>query len=174
MPAFTVIESPVGPLTLIASGAGLQAVRFGERPPAGGVEDADHPILAQTARQLGEYFGGARTAFELPLDLEGTAFQRRVWALLQTIPYGATTTYGTLAARLGDLKTVRAVGRANGQNPAAIVVPCHRVIGQDGSLTGFAGGLEVKTLLLQLERRVRPDAGGPAGQGDLFGVKRET
>ncbi|MDX1547054.1 MAG: methylated-DNA--[protein]-cysteine S-methyltransferase [Rhodothermales bacterium] len=169
MLVYTVAASPVGPLTLVASAQGLRAVRFGAHAPRGASEDAAHPALARAAGQLAEYFAGTRTAFDLALDLEGTPFQQRVWALLQTIPYGATTTYGALAARLGDPRTVRAVGRANGQNPAAVVVPCHRVVGQDGSLTGFAGGLEAKALLLRLERRVRPAAGGPAGQGDLFG-----
>ena len=172
MLVYTVAASPMGPLTLVASTRGLRAVRFGARTPPDASEDAAHPVLARAADQLAAYFAGTRTAFDLALDLEGTPFQQRVWALLQAIPYGATTTYGALAAQLGDPRTVRAVGRANGQNPAAVVVPCHRVVGQDGSLTGFAGGLEAKAFLLRFERRIRPEAGGPAGQGDLFGPRR--
>jgi methylated-DNA-[protein]-cysteine S-methyltransferase len=152
------VESPVGVLTLVASDAGLAAilwpnddperVRLGE--PA---ESAVHPVLRDTERQLGEYFAGTRTEFVLPLDFGGTEFQRSVWTALLTIPYGETRSYGDIARQIGRPAAVRAVGAANGRNPISIVAPCHRVIGANGKLTGFAGGLETKEYLLALERR---------------------
>jgi methylated-DNA-[protein]-cysteine S-methyltransferase len=111
---------------------------------------ADEPF-ADVRRQLCEYFDGERDAFDLPLEMSGTPFQRRVWQALQQIPYGETTTYGELARRMGRPAASRAVGLANGRNPIAVIVPCHRVIGSDGSLTGYGGGLERKRLLLDLE-----------------------
>ncbi len=132
------------------------------------VEEADHPVLAQTARELGEYFEGARTAFDVPLDLQGTPFQRAVWALLREIPYGATTTYGALAEKLGGPTKTRAVGGANGRNPVGIIVPCHRVVGASGALTGFAGGLDAKAYLLQFERQHGRARIEISRQGDLF------
>lgn len=113
------------------------------------------PLLQEAVKQLGEYFRGERTAFTLPLCLEGTDFQQKAWAALQTIPYGETRSYGQLAAQLGNPKACRAVGGANNKNPVMILVPCHRVIGSDGSLMGFAGGLEVKKYLLELEKRTK-------------------
>ncbi|MBK8756503.1 MAG: methylated-DNA--[protein]-cysteine S-methyltransferase [Actinomycetales bacterium] len=146
-----VIPSPIGDLALeSADGATLSAIRFdGARL----TPTLDPPeILALAHRQLGEYFAGDRTVFELPLGARGTPFQHRVWDLVATIPYGRTVTYGSLAARLGLTPgAARAVGGANGSNPLPIVVPCHRVIGSDGTLTGYAGGLARKHLLLQLE-----------------------
>jgi len=115
------------------------------------VTAGDNPILQLARRQLDEYFAGTRTSFDLPLDAEGTAFERRVWDLLRVIPYGTTTSYGELARRLGEPKDARAVGAANGKNPIPIVVPCHRVIGANGDLTGFGGGLERKRWLLEHE-----------------------
>jgi methylated-DNA-[protein]-cysteine S-methyltransferase len=113
---------------------------------------ADHPVLQQAQTQLREYFAGTRSAFDLPLDLQGgTAFQRSVWDALLAIPRGGTTSYGTLSRSIGQPAAVRAVGAAVGRNPLSIVVPCHRVVGADGSLTGYAGGLERKTALLRLE-----------------------
>lgn len=150
MLAGTVIESPVGQLTLEASGTGLARVSFGKRA----VDPALNPYLTAAAAQLSEYFAGERHAFNLALDLQGTPFQLSVWALLDTIPYGETRTYGELARQLGDRRLARAVGRANGANPLPIVRPCHRVIGTGGSLTGFGGGLDRKAFLLDHEARL--------------------
>lgn len=117
----------------------------------------DDPYLFGVFNQLREYFSGKRKAFTVPLDLEGTDFQKKVWRELQKIPYGKTITYKTLSERLGDVKAIRAVGKANGQNPVAIIVPCHRVIGADGSLIGYACGLDIKEKLLQLEGVLDPN-----------------
>lgn len=155
-PAYTVVESPIGPLTLIASDTGLQHLLFGAHPPNEGLEAPDHPILQETATQLTEYFVGDRTTFDIPLDMTGTAFQQSVWALLSEIPYGTTTSYGALAQQLGSVNKSRAVGLANGRNPVSIIVPCHRVIGASGALTGFGGGLDIKAYLLQLEQHRTP------------------
>jgi len=114
-------------------------------------EDPRHPVLVQTGRQLTEYFEGKRTAFDLPIEPRGTAFQQRVWQQLLRIPYGQTRSYGHLALAIGNASASRAVGLANSKNPLSIVVPCHRVIGASGKLTGFAGGLDVKARLLKLE-----------------------
>jgi len=157
-----VVASPVGPLALEAAGGALAGVRMdgGGRPgePAGLPGTGDLPqaggVLAEAARQLRAYFAGELTEFDLPLLLEGTAFQRAVWERLRQIPYGETTSYGELARRIGRPGASRAVGLANRANPVAIVVPCHRVIGADGSLTGYGGGLDRKRFLLALERRV--------------------
>lgn len=154
-----VLDSPVGRLTLVASDAGLAAVLWENDDPARvrldlGAENAQHPVIVEAARQLREYFAGSRTAFDLPLDPVGTPFQCQVWKLLLQIPYGETRTYGDLARMLGNPKAMRAVGAANGRNPLSIVAPCHRVIGANGELTGFAGGLEAKAYLLSLERRL--------------------
>ncbi len=150
------ITSPVGLIRLIASGNGLMAVLWeGENytrtklPEA--VPDQEDPILMQAGQQLKEYFAKERTTFDIPLDLKGTAFQLSVWSALLDIPYGTTKTYGALARQLGDLKVVRAVGGALNRNPVAIIVPCHRVVGASGKLVGFAGGLENKSILLDIE-----------------------
>jgi methylated-DNA-[protein]-cysteine S-methyltransferase len=149
------IESPIGRLLLAADGAGLVRVHFQAGPhplqPAATWRHEAAP-LAQAAGQLAEYFAGTRRDFELPLAPRGTAFQLAVWRALQGIPYGETVSYGELARRLGAPSAARAVGLANGANPLAIIVPCHRVIGADGSLTGFGGGLPIKRALLALER----------------------
>ena len=151
------LPSPVGTLTLIASGQGLAAilwqdddparVRLGPRQAASG-----HPVLDEAARQLDGYFAGMRTVFDLPLDPAGTPFQQAVWEQLRAIPYGETRSYAAIARAIGRPAAVRAVGAANGRNPLSIVAPCHRVIGSDGSLTGFAGGLAAKRWLLAHER----------------------
>jgi methylated-DNA-[protein]-cysteine S-methyltransferase len=154
--------SPVGRLVLIASDAGLRAVLWdGDDPARAGLgtaplHETDHPspVLAETRRQLDAYFAGARTSFDLPLDLQGTPFQQEAWRALAEIPFGETRSYARQAARLGRPKAFRAVGAANGRNPLSIVLPCHRVIGSDGSLTGFAGGIETKRWLLEHERAV--------------------
>ncbi|MGI9646225.1 MAG: methylated-DNA--[protein]-cysteine S-methyltransferase [Ilumatobacteraceae bacterium] len=162
----TVLDSPVGPLTVVASDAGLRAVLWpadgagGDRPRVplpGAVEDDDHAVLVEARRQLTEYFAGERTEFDLPLDPVGTAFQQSAWTALRTITYGETISYGEQARRMGDARKARAVGAANGKNPLSIVVPCHRVVGSDGSLTGFAGGVETKAWLLAHERAVSGD-----------------
>jgi len=148
----------VGKLTLIATDVGLRAVLWPDDDP-GRVKVAspfavssDHPILMNAIVQLQEYFTGDRTEFDLPLDLRGTEFQQSAWRALATIPYGQTATYGEQAQRIGRPKAVRAIGAANGRNPVSIVLPCHRVVGADGSLTGFAGGLDAKRYLLAFEQ----------------------
>ena len=147
------IESPVGPLVILASKKGISGLYFGHRierttlPP----EDSENRILKRTAKQLSEYFAKKRESFDLSLDGKGSEFRRDVWKQLLEIPYGETRGYGELAMKMGNPKAVRAVGTANGANPISIIVPCHRVIGKDGSLIGFGGGLEIKTKLLQHE-----------------------
>ena len=147
--ACTSIDSPIGPLGLVASDIGLRAVLFGgSRVRAEGRS----PVLAEAARQLRAYFDGDLVEFDLPVELHGTTFQRRCWLALGSIPFGQTVSYGEQARRLGlGTDAARAVGAANGRNPLPIVLPCHRVIGADGSLTGFGGGLEVKRFLLEHE-----------------------
>jgi methylated-DNA-[protein]-cysteine S-methyltransferase len=149
--SWTVYESPLGPLTLEGSARGLSALHFpGEGGPLG--DDAGDPgVLTEAVRQLGEYFAGTRQRFDLQLDFAGTAFQRSVWDRLLAIPYGTTTTYAALARELGRPRSVRAVGAANGRTPVPIVVPCHRVVGTGGALTGYRGGLDRKRALLDLE-----------------------
>jgi methylated-DNA-[protein]-cysteine S-methyltransferase len=165
MPATPVLHStthptPVGELTLIASDRGLRAILWPKlSPQRAGISprprrDPDHSILRKTAHQLDEYFAGARTSFDLPLDLDGTRFQLAAWRSLADIPFGTTTTYGRQAAALGIPRAARALGAANGANPVCIVLPCHRVIGADGSLTGFGGGLPTKQWLLDHEAQV--------------------
>lgn len=143
-------DSPVGGLRLHASAGLLTAVEFDAQSVGGRVDD---PLLDEAERQLREYFAGERRTFDLPLANDGTEFQRKVWGELRRIPYGETATYGEVARRLGYEPVVsRAVGAANGANPLPIVVPCHRVVGADGSLTGYAGGAERKRVLLELEQ----------------------
>ena len=117
----------------------------------------DDPYLFGVFNQLKEYFAGTRKVFDVPLDVVGTEFQKRVWTELRKIPYGKTISYKTLSEKLGDVKAIRAVGKANGQNPIAIIIPCHRVIGSDGRLTGYAGGLDIKEKLLHLEGALNPE-----------------
>ncbi len=146
----------MGAITIFSDGVYITGIAFEyERYPIRreGAEPSNAAILLDAERQLAEYFGGWRTAFDLPVKAPGTAFQQQVWAALQEIPYGHTISYGGLAERLGNPKAVRAVGSANGHNPIAIVVPCHRVIGANGSLTGYGGGLERKKFLLELESK---------------------
>jgi methylated-DNA-[protein]-cysteine S-methyltransferase len=168
---FERLDTPIGTLTLAADAGGLRHIEFPDnRHPtdrAGWVPGARGDVAAvlrMTREQLLDYFDGARTAFDLPLAPEGTAFQQEVWRTLATIPYGATWSYRDLARAIGKPDAMRAVGAANGRNPLPIVLPCHRVIGADGSLTGFGGGLPIKAALLRLEGAL------PAQRnGDLFG-----
>jgi len=151
------IETPVGKLKLVASDHGLVAVQWENDRPSRVrlsklVENDEHPVLVQTERQLREYFSGKRKAFSVALDMRGTRFQKDVWEALLAIPFGETKSYGQLAKQLGNPRATRAVGAANGRNPISIIVPCHRVIGSSGKLTGFAGGLDVKAHLLSLEQ----------------------
>lgn len=156
--AYKLIPSPVGELKLVASDAGLVAVIWENDSPdrvklGAMAEDAAHPVLIEAERQITAYFKGELTRFELPLDFRGTDFQKRVWAALLAIPFGETRSYAEIARQIGRPTAFRAVGAANGRNPISIVAPCHRVIGTDGSLTGFAGGLAAKELLLRIEAR---------------------
>lgn len=149
-------DSPLGPVRLDARGDALTAIHLGADPPAPGHAGGDAPVLAEARAQLEAYFAGTRRAFDLPLAPDGTPFQRRVWDALVAIPFGETISYGELARRIGKPHASRAVGVANSKNPIAIVVPCHRVIGADGSLTGYAGGLPIKRWLLDHERADAP------------------
>ncbi len=155
MNTFCYVDSPIGRLMLTSDGMALTGLYTEPSRKAqstdGWAEDAGIKPLAATARQLSEYFAGIRREFDLPLRLQGTEFQTRVWHELLEIPYGVTFSYGQLAKRLGNPNAARAVGLANGRNPISIVVPCHRVIGADGSLTGYGGGLERKCWLLEHE-----------------------
>jgi methylated-DNA-[protein]-cysteine S-methyltransferase len=163
---YTTMPSPVGPLLLAADDEGLRLFEFNApRHPMARLDEwqeGDHDILQATRAQLDEYFAGTRHAFDLPLAPRGTEFQRSVWHTLATIPYGGTISYAQLATRVGKPSAMRAVGAANGRNPLPIVLPCHRVIGADGSLTGFGGGLPTKQFLLELEGAM------PAANSDLF------
>jgi methylated-DNA-[protein]-cysteine S-methyltransferase len=156
--AYKTIALPVGELKLVASDKGLAAILWENDDPGRVrlgplVEDRDHPILVETERQLGDYFAGSLRAFSIPLDFNGTDFQKQVWAALLAIPFGETRSYAEIARAVGRPTAFRAVGAANGRNPISIIAPCHRVIGTNGSLTGFAGGLKAKQLLLGMERR---------------------
>ncbi|AEG48734.1 methylated-DNA/protein-cysteine methyltransferase [Sphingobium chlorophenolicum L-1] len=155
---YRTMASPVGELTLLASERGLAAVLWEDDDPGRvrlepRVKGGHHPLLDAAGRQLCEYFAGQRQAFDLPLDFKGTDFQKRVWAALLTIPYGETRSYADIARQIGKPSACRAVGAANGRNPISIVAPCHRVVGANGALTGFAGGLNAKRYLLELEGR---------------------
>jgi methylated-DNA-[protein]-cysteine S-methyltransferase len=146
-------DSPVGPLTLVSNGTSLARCEFeNPRYPFAAVALGDDAIIAKARHQLDAYFAGKLRVFDLPLEPQGTDFQQRVWAALLKIPYGVTRSYGQQAVAIGSPKAVRAVGLANGRNPIAIIIPCHRVIGANGSLTGYGGGMARKQLLLDLER----------------------
>lgn len=144
------LESPVGTIELVSDEAGVRAIHFLNDAP-----DHDNPdeLLQEAGRQLQAYFSGSSREFSFPVSLSGSAFQMRVWDALRNIPFGTTTTYGILARQLGEPNLTRAVGFANGSNPLAIVIPCHRVIGSNGKLTGYAGGLSRKQWLLEHEQR---------------------
>lgn len=156
MEKFLTIDSPIGHLTLTATDTALTGIRFGDAPRLSEKQhgpDATNPLLRQAVRELEEYFAGQRHAFTLPLAPAGTLFQQAVWEALRTIPCGETRSYAQIAAQIGRPKACRAVGMANNRNPLPIVVPCHRVVGSTGALTGYAGGLGVKQLLLDLEKK---------------------
>ncbi|TDC45094.1 methylated-DNA--[protein]-cysteine S-methyltransferase [Actinomadura sp. KC345] len=167
-PTHVVVDSPVGPLTLVARDGALSGLYMEvqrHRPAEetfGAPGDPGTDPFATVAEQLSAYFAGELTEFDLPLNLHGTPFQKRVWALLQEIPYGDTATYGQLAVDMGNPSASRAVGLANGRNPIGIIVPCHRVIGSTGDLTGYGGGLDRKRYLLDFERTTH------AAQSALF------
>ena len=154
----SVIDSPVGPLTIVATDHGVRAILWPDDDPTRvrldtSIENPEHRVISMTVTQLSEYFDGERTDFDVPLDPVGTEFQRAAWDALRSIPYGTTVSYGEQAERMGDRRKARAVGAANGRNPISIVVPCHRVVGSTGALTGFAGGLDTKAWLLTHEQR---------------------
>ncbi len=167
------VPSPLGPIRCVADQDALVSVSLpaqepGEDPST--TEDgANHQVLRQAARELAAYFGGALTVFTVPLRMGGTEFQRAVWSALLQIPFGETRSYSDLAVHIGRPKAVRAVGAANGKNPLGIIVPCHRVIGADGTLTGYAGGLDSKRWLLRHEGASFGRGAGPASAGDLDG-----
>ncbi|WP_319804426.1 methylated-DNA--[protein]-cysteine S-methyltransferase [Nocardioides malaquae] len=155
MKVWTVVESPIGPLRVVGGGEGVTAIEFSpfDEEAQVGERNDEAPLLVEAARQLRAYFAGELTDFDLPLAPRGTDYQHRVWAALREVPYGRTATYAEIAAALGQPRGAsRAVGSANGRNPIPVVVPCHRIVGADGSLTGYAGGLERKQVLLDLER----------------------
>jgi methylated-DNA-[protein]-cysteine S-methyltransferase len=172
---YKIMKSPVGALKLVVSDQGLAAILWENDNPkrvrlniVG--EDPGHPVLLETERQLAEYFAGKRKRFTVMLDFAGTEFQKKVWQALLAIPFGQTRSYGEIAKALGNAKAMRAVGAANGKNPISIIAPCHRVIGSTGKLTGFAGGLDVKARLLDLEQAGA--ALSPAMADTLFHVAR--
>ena len=152
------LDSPIGRLRLVATDQGLSHLLFdqqvGEDPDSDGdaVEADDHPVLAAATTQLAEYFAGRRQEFDIPLDLTGTEFQRAAWSALASVPFGETRSYRQQAEAIGRPKAVRAIGAANGKNPVPIVLPCHRIVGSDGSLTGYGGGLPIKEFLLNHEQ----------------------
>lgn len=155
--AYKTFHSPVGKLKLVASDKGLIAVLWENDTPnrvrlVGLVKRHSHPVLMEAERQLGQYFEGKRRSFSVALDMRGTPFQKSVWEALLSIPFGETRSYRDIAKKLGNPEATRAVGAANGRNPISIIVPCHRVIGSNGKLRGFAGGLETKARLLELEQ----------------------
>ena len=156
--SYTTMASPVGELKLVASDKGLTAILWENDDPKRVrlgtlTRDDGHPVLLETGRQLAAYFAGKLEVFDVPLDFVGTDFQKQVWQALLTIPFGQTRSYAQIAEQVGSPKAVRAVGAANGKNPISIIAPCHRVIGADGTLTGFAGGLAAKACLLDIERK---------------------
>lgn len=151
-------DSPIGIIGITQENGAISQVFFGDENPPPGFAIAETPLIEETARQLNEFFAGSRQDFDLPLKLSGTDFQKSVWKALQTIPYGETRSYQEIALLVGSPKACRAVGLANNRNPISIIIPCHRVIGKDGSLTGYGGGLEAKEFLLELEKEHKSTA----------------
>ncbi len=176
---YKTMTSSVGKLKLIATDRGLAAVLWENDKPgrvrlAPLAEDKQHPILLEAERQLNEYLDGKRRAFSIRLDPVGTDFQLKVWEALKTIPFGETRSYGQIAEQIGQASAVRAVGAANGRNPLSVIVPCHRVIGASGDLTGFAGGLEIKERLLTLEGNGKTKARAKSKQIPLLAGFQEA
>ena len=155
MISFWRYDSPLGIYTVAEDGEGICALFFGERPGKEKRTMQETPLLKRAAAQMAEYFSGARRSFDLPLSLKGTPFQMADWVALREIPYGQTRCYQQIAEQLGNPKACRAVGMANNRNPVAVIIPCHRVLGKDGKLVGYAGGLSVKQGLLALEQKYR-------------------
>ena len=167
--SYKTMKSPVGRLKLVASERGLAAILWENDDPkrvrlAAPVEDKNHPVLRDTERQLNDYFAGKLKKFSLKFDFAGTDFQRKVWRALAAIPFGETPSYREIAGQIGRPEAARAVGAAIGRNPVSIIVPCHRVIGSNGKLTGFAGGLETKASLLKLESEGQAQPSRPVGK----------
>ncbi|HZQ47794.1 MAG TPA: methylated-DNA--[protein]-cysteine S-methyltransferase [Verrucomicrobiae bacterium] len=159
MTHYSIVKSPIGDLMLVADASALTGLYFAgcDHIPAASqrwTRNAQHPVLQRAAKQLREYFAGKRTTFSLPLGLVGTDFQEKIWRQIALIPYGKTITYSDLARRVGATQAVRAAGTSTGRNPLSIVIPCHRVVGKNGSLCGFAGGLDKKHQLLEFEKSV--------------------
>jgi methylated-DNA-[protein]-cysteine S-methyltransferase len=153
---YAVMNTPIGVLTVASTEKGIASIQFGDCAPRGQAGNVtDESTSVETVQQLTEYFEGKRQSFDLPLDVQGTPFQKAVWTELQRIPYGETRSYGEIALAIGRPGAARAVGMANHDNPLAVVIPCHRVVGKNGSLTGYAGGLELKAQLLSIERQQR-------------------
>jgi len=150
-------NSPAGILLINASEEGITELSFVKETSQNSIVTDSNPLISECISQLEEYFSGTRKTFSIPLNPRGTDFQKQVWAELQNIPLGKTTSYLELAKKLGDAKKIRAVGGANSKNPIAIIVPCHRVIGSDGSMTGYAGGMDKKRWLLQFEGSIQQD-----------------
>ena len=148
---YAVMNSPLGPLTVACTDKGIASIQFGENIPNGAVAEKNANV--DVLEQLSEYFEGKRTQFEVSFDITGTPFQLSVWEELRRIPYGETRSYGDIAKAIGRPRAARAVGMANHDNPVAVMIPCHRVVGSDGSLTGYAGGIDLKAGLLSIERR---------------------
>lgn len=153
---FCICPSPIGNLKIEMTEQGICALYFLRNKPVSGDDkrESSHPLLQQAVQQLDEYFAGSRTSFSLPLCTKGTPFQLSVWQALQKIPYGTTCSYGEIAAAIGNPKASRAVGMANNKNPLPIFIPCHRVIGANGKLVGYGGGLDIKKALLSLEQSI--------------------
>jgi methylated-DNA-[protein]-cysteine S-methyltransferase len=162
MTSYTYVESPLGRILLTSDGSGLSGLylegqRYEPTPASDWTQSGHSPLFASTATQLAEYFAGSRTHFQLPLALVGTPFQQEVWRRLKDVPYGTRVSYGDIAQAMGTPQSARAVGAAVGRNPLSVVIPCHRVVGKDGALTGYSGGIERKQTLLTLEERTLPE-----------------
>jgi methylated-DNA-[protein]-cysteine S-methyltransferase len=162
MTFYTYVESPLGQILLTSDGSSLSGLylegqRYEPTPTSDWTQTGGSPLFSSAATQLAEYFAGSRTHFQLPLAPLGTPFQQEVWRRLKDIPYGTRVSYGAIAQAMGTPQSARAVGAAVGRNPLSIIIPCHRVVGKDGALTGYAGGIERKQTLLTLEERSLPD-----------------
>jgi methylated-DNA-[protein]-cysteine S-methyltransferase len=169
-----VVDTPIGPITIVCSSAGVRALSWGKETAENGllfgaIRRPSHPMIAAARGQLKEYFLGDRREFDLPLDVVGSEFQKKVWKVLSTIPYGETISYQEQARRVGDTKKARAVGAANGRNPVGIIVPCHRVIGKNGKLVGFAAGIETKRFLLRHEQGASSKYSNPSDSIEVLG-----